>query len=699
MALLEGLDAIDWAALEDAYGPSVDTPRHLRAVREGGEAAADALWALEAAVFHQGGYYAAAAPAARFLVELATSTSVPVRGPILTLLAEMSAGHADDLVQGHDPFAFESAPGLPDYPEAQRTIQEITRASARYLPLLADADPFVRAGAAYLIGGLALDDPTEVTPALVAALAREEEPAVAASMTLAWARQRGSGEPARPPDTNATGAIVDAAVAVAAAWRGHPDLDALEAAALAAPDEEAPFPWAQGSVAALAVTALGRAPGSGAALGRVLQGWLRRGGPLEPFHWSDWSDEPPSLAGSPRERLVRSAMAFLARDLFSRFGPERESAPITVDELDEAQRAAVRLTADHGLNVPVPGLPWVDRASAARFLRGGGALDRVVDGVPLWKRFHRVTSGAASDDERAALHTALASLEPHALLDVCADAASGAYPHPRGGGTCMTRATWQEVLASLAPHWSELEAPLASYLASLLARGAPRHQEARLALAGYFAAHAPTPPELDPLLLVGLPEDEVAARAVVEALPRARRSVLVGRMVAPRRKTYYALCNLDVVARETVDAFLAPTWAPSRVMTEDWLLGLGEAAVAPLRARLEGAPPKKRALMDRVLVELTGALLDLTLTVAVRDDGLHASLAPRDGGRALGEVDWPAVPEPEDVARLTGELEAPDRTRVRVVCEERTLGYRLQRLLADEGVREVALGGSTLKRY
>ena len=90
--MLEGLDAVDFAHLEDAYGPAAGTPGMLRAAAGAREAADQAIDDLAAGIFHQGSYFSSSAPAARFLVEIAEH-DVPSRASILLLLAAMSAGH------------------------------------------------------------------------------------------------------------------------------------------------------------------------------------------------------------------------------------------------------------------------------------------------------------------------------------------------------------------------------------------------------------------------------------------------------------------------------------------------------------------------------------------------------------------------------------------------------------------------------
>ncbi|MGW4027936.1 hypothetical protein ACWEFL_01235 [Streptomyces sp. NPDC004838] len=88
--MFEGIDEVDWAALEHAYGPAEDVPGLLH-----GLASADpemrelALDGLYATVHHQGDVYDATLACIPFLLELAGDPSVPDRGGIVELLTSI----------------------------------------------------------------------------------------------------------------------------------------------------------------------------------------------------------------------------------------------------------------------------------------------------------------------------------------------------------------------------------------------------------------------------------------------------------------------------------------------------------------------------------------------------------------------------------------------------------------------------------
>ncbi|MEU0560652.1 hypothetical protein [Dactylosporangium sp. NPDC006015] len=92
--MLDGLDDIDWASLEHAYGPAADVPGHLRALRSG--AAGDrrgALSGLYGGICHQGTRYEASAPAVPFLLELLADPATPDRAAVVELVASIAVGH------------------------------------------------------------------------------------------------------------------------------------------------------------------------------------------------------------------------------------------------------------------------------------------------------------------------------------------------------------------------------------------------------------------------------------------------------------------------------------------------------------------------------------------------------------------------------------------------------------------------------
>ncbi|MFF5228519.1 hypothetical protein [Dactylosporangium sp. NPDC000521] len=92
--MLDGLDDLDWASLEHAYGPAADVPGHVRALRS--ESADDrrrALSGLYGGICHQGTRYEASAPAVPFLLELLADPATPDRAAVARLVASIAVGH------------------------------------------------------------------------------------------------------------------------------------------------------------------------------------------------------------------------------------------------------------------------------------------------------------------------------------------------------------------------------------------------------------------------------------------------------------------------------------------------------------------------------------------------------------------------------------------------------------------------------
>ena len=92
---LEGIDTIDWAQLEHAYGPAADVPGQLRDVAVGSPRQRnEAMSELWGNIHHQGTVYPASAPAVPFLARLATSGAVPEgdRGQLVALISAIASG-------------------------------------------------------------------------------------------------------------------------------------------------------------------------------------------------------------------------------------------------------------------------------------------------------------------------------------------------------------------------------------------------------------------------------------------------------------------------------------------------------------------------------------------------------------------------------------------------------------------------------
>ncbi|MBA9007689.1 HEAT repeat domain-containing protein [Thermomonospora cellulosilytica] len=91
---LEGLDRIDWAELEHAYGEAEDVPGLLRTLRSADAKAREAAHReLSATIFHQGSRYEATPHAVPFLIRLAAAPDTPDRDQVLRLLARIAIGY------------------------------------------------------------------------------------------------------------------------------------------------------------------------------------------------------------------------------------------------------------------------------------------------------------------------------------------------------------------------------------------------------------------------------------------------------------------------------------------------------------------------------------------------------------------------------------------------------------------------------
>ncbi|MQS37533.1 hypothetical protein FFZ77_18440, partial [Streptomyces katsurahamanus] len=85
-----GMDEVDWAALEHAYGPADDVPQMLRGLASEDAAEREAaLDGMYGTVHHQGDVYDATLACIPFLVELAADPAVQDRGGIVELLTSI----------------------------------------------------------------------------------------------------------------------------------------------------------------------------------------------------------------------------------------------------------------------------------------------------------------------------------------------------------------------------------------------------------------------------------------------------------------------------------------------------------------------------------------------------------------------------------------------------------------------------------
>jgi hypothetical protein len=91
--LIDALDAVDWSALNHAYGPAVDVPTLLFAVDTGtDDVRAHAWWELWGNIHHQGTVYEATLPTVPFIEAIARTRDHPDRVEALSFLREIARG-------------------------------------------------------------------------------------------------------------------------------------------------------------------------------------------------------------------------------------------------------------------------------------------------------------------------------------------------------------------------------------------------------------------------------------------------------------------------------------------------------------------------------------------------------------------------------------------------------------------------------
>jgi hypothetical protein len=147
--VLEGLEAVDWAALGQAYGSAEDVPAWLRALRSPDPEVRQ--WGHEDwnIVHRQGTRYSATAPAVPFLVELATAPDTHDRAWLVNLLAYAAVGNEEavlpDGVVSLDRLGDTTSWPEPEYAAwALAAYQAVQAALPALLPLLEEDDDRVR---------------------------------------------------------------------------------------------------------------------------------------------------------------------------------------------------------------------------------------------------------------------------------------------------------------------------------------------------------------------------------------------------------------------------------------------------------------------------------------------------------------------------------------------------------------------------
>jgi hypothetical protein len=173
--MLDGLDAVDWSALEHAYGAATDLPELLRqAATESAEEAEEALRELYGCIMHQGTVYPATAAAVPFL-------DIVLAAPAIPRIWSVPIPHDSPVVEAARRGLAHLAETRPDHP-AVPVLAEAGVDLAGVEPLLRrllrptnvvdggpDEDGYARAAAARALWRLGVP-PTELTAVLIEAI-------------------------------------------------------------------------------------------------------------------------------------------------------------------------------------------------------------------------------------------------------------------------------------------------------------------------------------------------------------------------------------------------------------------------------------------------------------------------------------------------------------------------------------------------
>ncbi|MFF9689272.1 HEAT repeat domain-containing protein [Streptomyces sp. NPDC014623] len=167
--MFTGIDEVDWASMEHAYGPADDVPGLLYGLASADPAEREsALDGMYGAVHHQGDVYACTLACIPFLFELAVDPGIPDRGGIVELLTSIGGIDLDEDDESElDELDEDEIEGVANYAMAATAV---SAGSSVFFELVADEDPGVRLAAPLALATL------HGRPDRVLALLRERLP-------------------------------------------------------------------------------------------------------------------------------------------------------------------------------------------------------------------------------------------------------------------------------------------------------------------------------------------------------------------------------------------------------------------------------------------------------------------------------------------------------------------------------------------
>ncbi|MFD9504020.1 PBS lyase [Streptomyces sp. NPDC060035] len=164
--MFAGIDEVDWASMEHAYGPADDVPGLLQGLASADPAEREsALDGMYGAVHHQGDVYACTLACIPFLFELVADPGIQDRGSVVELLTSIGGIDLDE--DDEDEMDEDEMEGAANYAMAAAAV---TAGAGVFFELIADEDPGVRLAAPLALATL------HSHPVKVLALLRERLP-------------------------------------------------------------------------------------------------------------------------------------------------------------------------------------------------------------------------------------------------------------------------------------------------------------------------------------------------------------------------------------------------------------------------------------------------------------------------------------------------------------------------------------------
>ncbi|MGW4233711.1 HEAT repeat domain-containing protein [Streptomyces sp. NPDC004980] len=164
--MFAGIDEVDWASMEHAYGPADDVPGLLHGLASADAAEREsALDGMYGAVHHQGDVYACTLACIPFLFELVVDPGIQDRGSVVELLTSIGGIDLDE--DDEDDLDEDEIEGAANYAMAAAAV---TAGAGVFFELIADEDPGVRLAAPLALATL------HSHPVRVLALLRERLP-------------------------------------------------------------------------------------------------------------------------------------------------------------------------------------------------------------------------------------------------------------------------------------------------------------------------------------------------------------------------------------------------------------------------------------------------------------------------------------------------------------------------------------------